>query len=94
MAGNAQYWYGETFRIRQLYNDAATAYLDGYKKYPKSANAPLNLLKFGITLVQIGEKSSGCNMISGVKTQYPKADKSILQKAQYEEKKFKCSKTS
>ena len=26
LAGNAQYWYGETFRIRQLYSDAATAY--------------------------------------------------------------------
>ena len=94
LAGNAQYWYGETFRIRQLYNDAATAYLDGYQKYPQSAKAPLNLLKLGVTLVQIGEKSQGCNMISGVKTQYPKADKSILQKAQYEEKKFKCSQKS
>ena len=36
LAGNAQYWYGETFRIRQLYSDAATAYLDGYQNYPKS----------------------------------------------------------
>ena len=35
LAGNAQYWYGETFRIRQLYSDAATAYLDGYQNYPK-----------------------------------------------------------
>ena len=25
----------ETFRIRQLYSDAATAYLDGYQNYPK-----------------------------------------------------------
>ena len=29
LAGNAQYWYAETFRIRQLYTDAATAYLEG-----------------------------------------------------------------
>ena len=34
LAGSAQYWYGETFRIRQLYSDAATAYLDGYQNYP------------------------------------------------------------
>ena len=27
LAGSAQYWYGETFRIRQLYSDAASAYL-------------------------------------------------------------------
>ena len=91
LAGNAQYWYGETFRIRQLYSDAATAYLDGYQNYPKSKKAPDNLLKLGITMVQLGEKDQGCKMITGVKKEYPKASKSVLQKAQYEQKKFKCN---
>ena len=90
LAGNAQYWYGETFRIRQLYSDAATAYLDGYQNYPKSKKAPDNLLKLGITMVQLGEKEQGCKMIIGLKKEYPKASKSVLQKAQYEQKKFKC----
>ena len=36
LSGNAQYWYAETFRIRQLYTDAASAYLEGYQKYPKA----------------------------------------------------------
>ncbi len=93
LAGNAQYWYGETFRIRQLYSDAATAYLDGYQNYPKSEKAPDNLLKLGITMVQLGEKEQGCTMITGIKKQYPKASKSVLQKAQYEQKKFNCSKS-
>ena len=93
LAGNAQYWYGETFRIRQLYSDAATAYLDGYQNYPKSDKAPDNLLKLGITMVQLGEKEQGCTMITGIKKQYPKASKSVLQKAQYEQKKFNCSKS-
>jgi len=93
LAGNAQYWYGETFRIRQLYSDAASAYLDGYQNYPKSKKAPDNLLKLGITMVQLGEKDQGCAMISGIKKQYPKASKSVLQKAQYEQKKFKCAKS-
>jgi len=92
LAGNAQYWYAETFRIRQLYTDAASAYLEGYQKYPKSDKAPINLLKLGISLVQIGEKDQGCLMITGVKKQYPKANQSVLQKAQYEEKKFECKK--
>ena len=91
LAGNAQYWYGETFRIRQLYSDAATAYLDGYQHYPKSKKAPDNLLKLGITMVQLREKDQGCKMISGVQKEYPKASKSVLQKAQYEQKKFKCN---
>ena len=91
LAGSAQFWYGETFRIRQLYSDAATAYLDGYQNYPKSKKAPDNLLKLGITMVQLGEKDQGCKMITGVKKEYPKASKSVLQKAQYEQKKFKCN---
>jgi tol-pal system protein YbgF len=93
LAGNAQYWYGETFRVRQLYQDAATAYLDGYQKYPQSRKAPLNLLKLGVMLVQIGEKDQGCSMIVGVKEQYPKANQSVIQKAEYEKKKFSCGKS-
>jgi len=94
LAGNAQYWYGETFRVRQLYQDAATAYLNGYQKYPKSSKAPVNLLKLGVMLVQIGEKEQGCSMILGVKDQYPKAKQSVIQKAEYEKKKFSCKKKS
>ena len=90
LAGSAQYWYGETFRIRQLYSDAASAYLDGYQNYPKSKKAPDNLLKLGITMVQLGEKDQGCKMIAGIKKQYPNAKQSVIQKAQYEQKKFKC----
>ena len=92
LAGSAQYWYAETFRIRQLYTDAASAYLEGYQKYPKSNKAPINLLKLGVSLVQIGEKDQGCLMITGVEKQYPKANQSVLQKAKYEEKKFECTK--
>jgi len=94
LAGNAQYWYAETFRVRQLYQDAATAYLDGYQKYPKSTKAPVNLLKLGVMLVQIGEKEQGCSMIIGIKDQYPEANQSVIQKAEYEKKKFNCEKKS
>ena len=90
LSGNAQYWYAETFRIRQLYTDAASAYLEGYQKYPLNEKAPINLLKLGVSLVQIGEKDQGCLMIAGVKKQYPEAKQSVLQKAKYEQKKFEC----
>jgi len=92
LAGSAQYWYAETFRIRQLYTDAASAYLEGYQKYPKGTKAPINLLKLGVSMVQIGEKDQGCKMINGVELQYPKANQSVIQKAKYESKKFQCIK--
>jgi len=92
LAGSAQYWYAETFRIRQLYTDAASAYLEGYQKYPKGKKAPINLLKLGVSMIQIGEKDQGCKMIDGVEIQYPKANQSVIQKAKYESKKFDCNK--
>jgi len=92
LAGSAQYWYAETFRIRQLFTDAATAYLEGYQKYPKGEKAPINLLKLGVSMVQIGEKDQGCKMINGVELQYPNANQSVIQKAKYESKKFECTK--
>ena len=55
-----------------------------------ATKAPVNLLKLGVSLVQIGEKDQGCSMITGVSKQYPKANQSVLQKAKYEEKKFDC----
>ena len=91
LAGNAQYWYAETFRIRQLYTDAASAYLEGYQRYPKGEKAPINLLKLGVSMVQIGEKDQGCKMINGVEKQYPKANQSVIQKAKYESQKFECN---
>ena len=92
LAGNAQYWYAETFRIRQLYTDAASAYLEGYQKYPKGEKAPINLLKLGVSMIQIGEKDQGCKMISAVEKQYPDANQSVIQKAKYESQKFECKK--
>jgi tol-pal system protein YbgF len=90
LAGNAQYWYAETFRIRQLYTDAASAYLEGYQRFPKGEKAPINLLKLGVSMVQIGEKDQGCKMINGVEKQYPEANQSVIQKAKYESQKFEC----
>jgi tol-pal system protein YbgF len=91
LAGSAQFWYGETFYIRQLYEDAAAAFLEGYQKYPNSPKAPENLLKLGVTLAELGEIEQGCKMIINLKKAYPKTDASILQKLSYEKKRFNCS---
>ena len=91
LAGSAQFWYGETFYIRQLYEDAAEAFLEGYQKYPNSPKASENLLKLGVTLAELGEIEQGCKMIINLKKAYPKTDASILQKSSYEKKRFNCS---
>ena len=37
MAGNAQYWLGETYYTRNRFLEAASAFAEGYKRYPKRA---------------------------------------------------------
>ena len=42
-------------------------------KTTQKQKAPDNLLKLGITMVQLGEKDQGCKMISGLKKRIPKS---------------------
>ena len=45
LAGSAQYWYAETFRIRQLYTDAASAYLRRVSKISKRQESSNKFIK-------------------------------------------------
>ena len=92
LAGSAQYWYAETFRIRQLYTDAASAYLEGYQKYPKVQEGSYKFIKTWCIISSNRRKRSRLFDDYWCKKQYPKANQSVLQKAQYEEKKFECKK--
>ena len=73
LAGNAQYWLGETYYARRDYPNAMTAFAEGYKTYKTSPKGPDNLLKLGITLAQMGRKSDACAMFAKFNQDYPKA---------------------
>ncbi len=45
LAGNAQYWLGESFYARGKYAEAAAAFADGYKRYPRGSKAAGRPLK-------------------------------------------------
>ena len=78
LAGNAQYWIGETYYVRGQYKNAADAFLKGYKKYKSSEKAPDTLLRLGMALAELGQKDAACsdaqraaNEISGGAGAYP-----------------------
>ncbi|HZQ01321.1 MAG TPA: tol-pal system protein YbgF [Reyranella sp.] len=73
LAGNAQYWLGETYYARRDYQDAAVAFAEGYKVYKNSQKGPDNLLKLGITLSMMGKKQEACAMFARFSQDYPKA---------------------
>src|SRR5262249_61806786 len=56
LAGNAQYWLGETYYARHKYAEAARAFAEGYKRYPKGPKGADDLFKLGISLARINQK--------------------------------------
>lgn len=90
MAGNAQYWLGETFYARGKYMEAATAFADGYKRYPKNSKAPDALLKLGMSLARADQKQNACVALAKLGEEFPQAAASVRQRATAEMKKLGC----
>ena len=90
LAGNAQYWIGETYYQRGRYKDAADAFLKGYKSYRSNQKAADSLLKLGMSLAALGQKDAACSSFDELKTKYPAAEDDVRQTAASERKKAGC----
>ena len=90
LAGNAQYWLGETYYVRQDYNNAATVFAEGYQKYPKGGKAADNLLKLGMSLGQLGQKADACRAFARLDRDFPGALSNVKERAADEKKRLAC----
>lgn len=90
LAGNAQYWLGETFYVRGDYQTAARTFAEGFQRYPDSGKAPDNLLKLGMSLSQLSLKDDACITLKKLRVEYPEAPTSIVQRADREIGRLKC----
>ncbi len=90
LAGNAQYWLGETYYARGQYKKAAQAFLTGYRDYGKSPKAPDSMLKLGMSLRQLGQKKHACETFSQIKGRFPKASADVKRLAVREHKRAGC----
>ncbi|HYM04002.1 MAG TPA: tol-pal system protein YbgF [Stellaceae bacterium] len=88
LAGNAQYWLGETFFVRKDYNSAAAVFAEGYQKYPKGGKAADNLLKLGMSLGNLGQKADACRAYSRLDRDFPNSPSK--ERAVEEKKKLGC----
>ena len=73
LAGNAQYWLGETYYARRDYQNAMISFAEGYKVYKASPKGPDNLLKLGITLGVLNKKQEACAVFTRFAQDYPRA---------------------
>ena len=90
LAGNAQYWIGETYYMRGQYKNAADAFLKGYKKYKSSEKAPDTLLRLGMALAELGQKDAACSALNELRAKYPEAPEHIREDASAQRKHFGC----
>jgi len=73
LAGNAQYWVGEPFYVRGMFEPAAAAFLQGYQGYPKNAKAPDSLLKLGMSLTALKKTAEACAAYGQLAKEFPSA---------------------
>ena len=91
LAGNAQYWLGETYYVRGDYAQAAVAFADGYQRYPAGQKAADNLLKLGMSLAEIGQKADACAAFVELGKKFPDAPANVKERAERERKRVGCA---
>ncbi len=90
LAGNAQYWMGETHYVRKDWSSAALAFGDGLKKYPNAEKGPDNMLKLGMSLAQLNRKQDACGAFAEVERRYPSATQAVKQTTARERQRIGC----
>jgi len=90
LAGSAQYWLGETYYARGNYAEAAIAFAEGYKRYPKGAKAADGLLKLGMSLGRANQKQNACVAFAQLDHEFPNPSNAIKEREKDEKKKLGC----
>ncbi|MBI2233903.1 MAG: tol-pal system protein YbgF [Micavibrio aeruginosavorus] len=87
---NALYWLGETYYVRNDFEKAARTFAEAYRKYPKGAKAPDNLLKLAMSLAGLGKTQDACVALGQLKKEYPAGSAPVLTRADQEIARLGC----
>ena len=91
LAGNARYWFGETFYVRENYARAAAVFLEGFQKEPKGRKAPDALLKLGMSLANLEKLTEACAAFNKLLVEFLDASPNLLAIEVRERKRARCS---
>ncbi|HWM45903.1 MAG TPA: tol-pal system protein YbgF [Xanthobacteraceae bacterium] len=90
LAGDAQFWLGESMFQRQRYRESADAFVAMAKKFEKHAKAPDALVRLGQSLAALHEKELACATFGEVTRKYPRASAGVKQTVEREQKRARC----
>lgn len=71
LAGNAQYWLGEAYRVKQDNESARKAFSEVLEKYPNSPKLPDSLLKLGYVEMDFKNTDKAREYLTRVSTEFP-----------------------
>jgi tol-pal system protein YbgF len=89
-APDAQFRLGEIYLVTGAYGDAATAFIAHIQSWPQDIRAPESYLKLGTSFARAGKKKEACQVFGALKTKYPKASRSVLQRLSIERDRAGC----
>ena len=89
-AADAQFWLGESHFQQREFREAANTFLGVYKDAQQSPKAPDALLKLGMSLAALGEKSAACATLAEVGRKYPQASDALIGRVEDEADRAGC----
>jgi tol-pal system protein YbgF len=90
LAGNAMYWLGETYYVREMFAESAVTFAEGYETYPGSPKTADNLLKLGFSLARLNRTDDACVALAQLSDEFPNASTTIKRRALIENKRIGC----
>lgn len=90
LAGNANYWLGETFYIKKDYANAADNFRQGFEASPSGPKAADNLLKLAMSLDALKQSKQACAVLGQVVSKFGKTAANAAHKAETEQKRIGC----
>ena len=90
LAGNAQYWLGETYYRQKRFKEAANEFINTYTQYRDSVKAPDALLKLAMSLDNINLRALACEALATLNQDYGDAPNYIKNNSERLKEEFSC----
>lgn len=90
-AAEANYLLGQAYAVRSAHNEAAAAFIEAIRGYPKTSWAPDAMAELSRELVALKRTKDACATLDALKAKYPKAPAAVTKKAAAARSQAKCA---
>jgi len=90
-AAEANYMLGKAYAVRSAHKEAAAAFIEAIRGYPKTGWAPDAMAELSRELVALKRSKDACATLDTLKAKYPKAPAAVTKKAAAARTQAKCA---